>query len=320
VLPEVAHGVEIAPLEGVVERLIGGKQVLFVDGPNVARLRSDPMTTPTVVPMADGAPIAAYDFGGEGPPVLLAHATGFHAHAWLPVIAFLSERFHCYGFDERGHGASPTPPALDFSWVRFGSDARAVAAHFGLERPYAAGHSAGGALLLRAEEDHPGTWRAVWAYEPVVFPPAESTMDNPLAAATRKRKGWFESRQAAHANYASKRPFSEFTPEALDAYLDYGLVDDPAGGVRLACSPEDEARTYEESMRSGIWELLGAVRIPVRGVAGGASDHPPAQLLQGVVERLPDATIEVMDGLGHFGPFEDPYRIAASMAASFTAA
>ena len=280
------------------------------------------MTTPAWVDLDDGATVAAYDFGGSGPPVLFAHATGFHAHSWLPVISRLSDRFHCYAFDERGHGASPTPPNLDFGWARFGADARAVAASFGLSRPFGVGHSAGGALLLRAEEDHAGSWRAVWAYEPVVFPPAESAPEgsviaNPLVATTRKRKGWFESRQAAYDNYVSKPPFASFTAEALAAYLDHGLRADPAGGVVLACSPDDEARTYEGSMVSGIWERLPSVAVPVLGVAGEASDHPPARLLAGVVARLPDARMELMDGLGHFAPFEDPDRVAASIAGFF---
>jgi pimeloyl-ACP methyl ester carboxylesterase len=195
-----------------------------------------------------------------------------------------------------------------------------VSAALGLQRPFAAGHSAGGALLLRAEADHAGTWGAIWVYEPVVFPPSESVVENPLAATTRKRRATFASRQAAYDNYVSKPPFSQFAPEALEAYLDHGLVDDGGGGVRLACLPEDEARTYEGSMTSGVWERLGRVGVPVHGVAGSSSDHPPAALLSAVVSQLPDADIELMDGLGHFGPLESPARVAASIGAFFSTA
>jgi pimeloyl-ACP methyl ester carboxylesterase len=263
----------------------------------------------------DGAVIATYDFGGSGEPLLLAHATGFHAHAWLPVVAHLDHRFHCYAFDARAHGASPTPPSGDFGWRRFGDDARAAAAALGLHRPRAAGHSAGGGLLLAAEEDHPGSWAAIWAYEPVVFPPGPA-LPNPLAASTRRRKGWFVSRQAALDNFSGKLPFKAFSPEALHAYVDHGFVDCDDGGVTLACRPEDEAATYEQAARSGIWEGLPGVGIPVHGVRGSTSDHPPAPLLDRVVARLPAGTIETMDGLGHFGPMEDPARVAASITAA----
>lgn len=271
-----------------------------------------------MVRSADGTPIAAYDFGGSGRPLLLAHATGFHAHCWLPVVERLRDRFHCYAFDERGHGASPTPPNGRFAWELFGEDAIAVAGAFDLDRPVAAGHSAGGGLLLRGEEDQPGSWEALWLFEPVVLPPpgAEVPAANPLAGPTRKRKAWFESRRAAYDNYAGKPPFSAFTADALHAYVEHGFVDDPAGGVRLACAPDDEAATYEGAMTAGIWEGLAKVAIPVVGVAGDSSDHLPAQLLAGVIAQLPHGRTEIMHGVGHFGPFEDPDRVAASIAAA----
>jgi pimeloyl-ACP methyl ester carboxylesterase len=35
-----------------------------------------------------------------------------------------------------------------------------------------------------------------------------------------------------------------------------------------------------------------------------------------LVDRLPDARLEVMPGLGHFGPLQDPDAAVASMLAS----
>jgi pimeloyl-ACP methyl ester carboxylesterase len=276
------------------------------------------MTTPTWVTAADGTALAVYDFGGDGAPVLFAHATGFHAHTWLPVIELLRDGFHCFAFDERGHGASASPENHDFSWRTFGDDARLVAEAVGLDRPFGVGHSAGGALLLAAEQDHPGRWAALWAFEPVVLPPAASSEGSFLAPGARRRRARFDSRQAAYDNYASKPPFNRFTPAALSAYVEHGLVSQPDGTVTLACGPEDEARTYEAAPVSGIWDLLPKVSVPVHGVRGELSDHPPAAFLPETVARLPVATMETMAGLSHFGPFEDPERIAASIRATFS--
>jgi len=274
------------------------------------------MTQTTWVTSDDGARIAAYDFGGEGPPVLFAHATGFHAHAWLPVIAHLRDRFHCFAVDERGHGASPTPASGDFSWHRFGDDARGAAAALGLARPRAVGHSGGGAALLLAEEDHPGSWQELWLFEPVVFdrPPDPP---NPIAAGALKRRRRFESRQAAIDNFASKPPFDAFAADALGAYVAHGFVDDAEGGVTLACRPEDEAATYGGALTPDVWDGLPAVAVPVHVACGGASSHLPSDVLGRAVARLPRGELEIMDGLGHFAPFEDPHRVAASIRATF---
>ncbi len=274
--------------------------------------------TPAWVESTGRSRVAVYDFGGEGPALLFAHATGFHAHLWLPVVDHLRDAFHCYAFDARGHGASPSPPDGDFDWQRFADDALAAGAGLGLSRPAAVGHSMGGAALLLAEEARPGSWSSLWLYEPVVFPPVEGPFRNPLAPQARRRKAWFPSRAAAVDNFSGKPPFDAFTPDALRLYVEHGFVDAPDGGVTLACRPDDEAATYEHAAAAGLWTALPTVTAPVHGVRGEGSDHPPAQILPSVVDRLPRATLETMTGLGHFGPFEDPARVAASIRASLS--
>jgi pimeloyl-ACP methyl ester carboxylesterase len=276
----------------------------------------------------DGAELAVYDFGGDGPDLLLAHATGFHARCWLPVVdrpGGLGEHFHCYAFDERGHGDSPAPPNRDFDWHRFADDALAVVDHFGLTRPFAVGHSCGGALLLLAEAARPGTFRSLYCFEPVVMPidhpPAPGTYDNPLAAGARRRREEFESFDAALANFAAKPPMSSFSPAALDAYVRYGFeqVGDD-GTVRLKCRGEDEAATYEQAAFHGAYSRLGEVHCPVTLACGELTSAFGEDMLELDAARLPSARVEVLAGLTHFGPMEDPALLAARIISAFAAA
>ena len=117
---------------------------------------------------------------------------------------------------------------------------------FGLERPFGVGHSAGAAALLMAEAARPGTFRALYLWEPVVMPvdPPMGPQDNPLTEGALKRRAVFPSREDAYANYASKPPFSQLHPDALRAYVDHGFADLPDGQVTLKCKPEDEALIY----------------------------------------------------------------------------
>ena len=69
-------------------------------------------------PSSDGFDVAAWDLGGDGPPVLMAHATGFHGLVWRPMAADLAD-FHCYSFDERGHGDSARPPEHPYDSLTF---------------------------------------------------------------------------------------------------------------------------------------------------------------------------------------------------------
>lgn len=274
---------------------------------------------PTFVEGSGGTSIATYDFGGDGPDVLFLHATGFHAHTWLPVIERLLDSYRCVAADCRGHGDSASPSDGEFSWRSFGSDALAVVDALSLDRPFGAGHSAGGATLLLAELERPRTFRAVWCYEPVVFP-RPRVAGNSLADGARRRREVFPSRDAAYDNYASKPPFSALAPESLRAYVDFGFEELEDGSVRLKCRGEDEARVYEGGSSHGTFERLGEVQVPVF-IAGGAQPGSFGPAALGAQhERLPKSELEIMEELGHFGPLEDPARIAAAIRRAFSTA
>ena len=60
-----------------------------------------------------GVSIALHDFGGAGAPLLFSHATGFHAHCYLPLARELAHDVHAFGLDYRGHGHSTRPADWD---------------------------------------------------------------------------------------------------------------------------------------------------------------------------------------------------------------
>ena len=268
--------------------------------------------------------LASYDFGGDGPPVLFVHATGLHAHVWLPVISRLRDRFHCYGIDQRAHGDSGPPPDGDFSWATLGPDTLDALEQLRVSDAFGVGHSSGGAALFLAEQRAPGTFAAMWCFEPIAppvdHPIPETAADNSMAAAARRRREVFPNREAAYDNYASKPPFNVVDADALHAYVDYGFDDLEDGTVRLKCRGENEARFYEGSGGHAAFRDLGLVRCPVTLVRGALSAGFPAAFVAPIAERLPDGRVEPMEHLGHFGPMQDPDAIAASIATTFAPA
>ena len=205
-------------------------------GSDEGRLRptapSGRVTTP------DGVGVAYYDFGGGGPPLLLVHATGFCGPVLAPMAVHLRRRFHCVALDLRAHGASDPPPDGDFDWHGFAADVLGVVDLLGLARPSGFGHSCGGAALLLAEEARPGTFAALYCFEPVVYPgddpPAPTIEGNPLAIGALRRRQEFASRRQAIENFEAKAPFDRLSPDALAAYVDNGFTPVVGGGIASA--------------------------------------------------------------------------------------
>lgn len=264
--------------------------------------------------------LAVHALGGTGPPVVLVHPAGFHGRVWKPVADALAAEFTCVAPDLRGHGDSPLPEDDDLHWRGFAADLLALVDDLGLRPPFGVGHSSGATALLLAEETRPGTFRALYCYEPVLIPaepPLGPDPDNWLGERARARRATFTSRAEALTHYAAKPPLSALDPEVLRLYVDHGLQDAGDGTVRLKCRPDDEGRMYEMATAHDAYGRLGRVGCPVTVACGEESEAACTRLLGHLGERLPNIRTETYPRLGHLGPLEDPACVARSIRAAF---
>ncbi len=259
----------------------------------------------------------AYDWGGTGPTLVLAHATGLHAHVWVPLVALLRSSFRCIGVDLMGQGASSLPTDGNTRWDGVAEGLVSVLEHFGLAGRgdvYGIGHSQGGYAVLEAELRRPGTFASAFVHEPVVFPPmpglkpGEPWPDNPMAVLTSRRRRTFASAEAAIANFAKKPPFGECDRSVVQSYVYWGfrptgVVDEDGDAeIELVCSPETEAALFQGSVTdifSRLHELLCPVTYALGEDTGNFGDIVPlaaAATPHGRLLRLPGRT--------HFGILE----------------
>jgi len=281
---------------------------------------------PRFVEGAGGVPIATWELGGAGPPLLVAHATGFHARCMRALAERLADRFRVVGFDCRGHGRSGTPPldpdeagrVASMAWGAFADDALAVVDRLGLHGAAAFGHSCGGALLLLAEQRRPGTFSGIYAYEAVVAPPEARSRGQGLdpAAGARRRRAVFASRADARENYASKPPLSSLRDDVLADYVEGGFADEPDGTVRLRCAPETEAATFSMAAHNDAWEHLGEVACPTTFACGGVDSGFGLERMTDLAGRVQHGRLDQHAGLGHLGPLERPDEVADAVSRS----
>lgn len=288
------------------------------------------MIEPFFVSSTDGVDIATYDFGGDGPLLVFCHATGLCGGVWEPIARRLTDRFHCVALDFRAHGRSELPDGVRLRWEGMGQDLLAVIDEMKIRRNegtdhtvFAVGHSMGGASIVLAELDRPGTITKAWACEPILFPTPEGHVagedivhESPLVAGARRRRSEFDSRQAVIERYSSRPPFDAVDPEALQAYVDYGFADMPDGSVRLRCEPEHEAQVFENSL-CGAFERITEITFPFL-VAASGDGEAPANIAPTVVAANEQFQLLVYPDLTHFAPLEDPKQLAADIAEWFS--
>ena len=276
------------------------------------------------VPSSDGVSVAVHHLAGsaEQPPVLISHATGFHARCYTPLAAALAGRFSVVGHDFRGHGDTDLPADHEVHWGRFGDDAlavaRAVAPDGGL---VAFGHSMGGAALLMAAHRDPGLFAHLVLFEPIAYPALPPTQDggdmaeHPIIQGARRRRRRFGSFDEAYERYLDRPPLSLMAGESLRNYVDYGfravVGDDGEPAVELRCDPEFEAGIFLQGRDNGVWPLLPDIEVNCDLVGGVVQEMQPGSQTKAIAERLPRGRYIYLEHQTHFGPFSHPDEIAA---------
>lgn len=260
------------------------------------------------------------------PDIVFVHATGMNALTYRAVLAPLAERFHVLAIDARGHGLT-TLPAKRFgytSWNRHRDDLLELIETY-LRAPITlAGHSMGATVSLLAAGKRPHLVRALALIEPVILPrgryqtldlpfmPLVMRQTMPIARGAARRRAKFESREAALAALKGRGFFKTFPDETLADYLQDGLIDDPKGGLRLACTPAYEAATFS-AQRNNPWAALP--RAPKSLVVLRAEKHStcPPSVASRIKAIRPDARIATIEGSTHALPMERPDRARAAI-------
>ena len=267
----------------------------------------------------DGEHGVLHDFGGEGPALLLTHGNGLNAAMWTTALPVLQRHRHCFGLDFRGHGASriaSQPLDVDRSHlVAEVLQAVAVINHGPID---AVGHSLGGATLVRAELENPGTFRKLWLFEPVMVPEGSERPDgdHPLVIAARRRRNEFPSLESFVARLRSKPPYSQCEEAAVWGYATLGTRE-VRGGVSLTCSGDIEAEIFSSGTPTDF-NALRSISVPAvvaRGELVGVGNEMPPAMAEPIASHLGKGDLLEMEGLTHFGPMEDGQRIGEAILA-----
>jgi 3-oxoadipate enol-lactonase len=113
------------------------------------------------VTAGDGVEVA-YDAWGrrDGPPVLLIQGLGMDSRGWALQRMAFGRRYLCFAPDNRGVGATGTPPGA-YSLDRMASDAVAVLDAEGVSRAHVVGASMGGVIAQIIGVMHPERTRSL---------------------------------------------------------------------------------------------------------------------------------------------------------------
>jgi pimeloyl-ACP methyl ester carboxylesterase len=249
-----------------------------------------------------------------------SHANGFPASTYRTLFAELSDDYELRYIERIGHD-SRYPVTSD--WPHLVDE---LLADIGrrYERPvWLVGHSLGGYLSLMAALKHPQWVRGVVMLDsPVIAGWRASVLrftqwtglDERLspAAATRKRRRHWSSRDEAWRHFRAKSAFARWDERVLSDYVDFGIPASAADGKRtLAFDRDVEYRIYRTLPRTLGPRLAHGMPVPLGFIAGTHSKEI-RQVGLTATERAACGRIEWMEG-SHLFPMERPIETARAL-------
>jgi 3-oxoadipate enol-lactonase len=274
-------------------------RMLWQLAPVRPRLPGTPRVGPTR--FARNGPVAlAYDLRGRGSPLVLIQGVGVGRWGWEPVADRLARRFQVITIDNRGIGASDTPPG-HYSTRMMADDVLAVLDHAGIQQASVVGTSLGGMIAQELALAHPERVDKLVLVATIPGGPRSRPMPLP----TTYLFAWapFMTSQAKLQQFLR----ATLGPETLRRR--------PKVGRRLAARklahPQSQHAWRAQTEAGMLFNPLGRQRriiqptLVVQGTADQVVDPGNAEVL---ADLVPGARLQRFDGAGHLLYWEQPKR------------
>ena len=230
--------------------------------------------------------------------VLLHHSAGGNLHRWRPWVPALARRHPTLRFDMRGHGGTTSRSASPFVITELAADIARVMDALDIERTHLVGASAGGIVSLQFAHDFPDRLHSLTL---VASTPRLARMGADMDAS-----GWGDTlrREGTRAWLLSDtdKRFGPDTPrEVIQWYADEGARTDASQVLALqACLLAED-----------LSPLLPAINVPTLILAAAGDPITPMDAQELMASQMPQATLEIIGGVGHNMKVEIPDALAA---------
>lgn len=246
----------------------------------------------------------------QAPPLLLIHGSGASGDSWSLVVPALAGHHHVIRVDLPGCGQSPPAPSYDVP-----DQAGRVAAlldDLGLDRVAAIGHSSGGYVVTALAEQRPDLVRSLVLIS--TGPSPDALLPQPFILRFLLGPPFGPLLWSRRSDAVMRSGIKAAMARPVD------IPDDMVAGLRnttyhafRAVSRRNGAYIAERS----VPERLAALQVPVLVIFGAADPRwDPSSARQ--YDKVPDARVELLPGVGHIPMLEEP-ETTSKLLLGFTA-
>jgi pimeloyl-ACP methyl ester carboxylesterase len=263
---------------------------------------------------ADGAGGLRVHWRDEGcrdcPAIILLHGSNASLHAWTPIVARLGGEYRLITYDQPGSGLTGPHPRDDYTAAGMFEALNAVANAARLDHFYLGGNSMGGFVAWRYALAYPERVDGLILIDAAGAPMRAGETPPPLNLGFRLAR-----------NPLLRPLLEQITPRriirksllettAVDAIVDDAMVDRYWELLRFPGNRRAAAIRATTEPETGFADRLGEITDPALLLWGAEDQLIYASAATTFVERLQNAEIVLLDGVGHLPMEEAPDRTA----------
>ncbi len=234
--------------------------------------------------------------------LVMLHGFGANKDNWLRMARHLTDDYTVYAFDLPGHGDSSKPLDIGYSIADQVGYVHAMLDKLELGQVHMMGNSMGGAITALYAATHPERIRSAILFDPAGVFEYDSELvtlvkegDNPLIV---KQPGDFERL----VDFALEK--EPFVPWPIYSVMEERAIANRAVNERIFAAIRDSG--YQPGFRDALEQITAPVLV-VWGRQDRITDYRNGAIF---VERIPDARLELLEGVGHAPMVEVPERSA----------
>lgn len=240
---------------------------------------------------------------GEGPPLLLLHATLSDSRQLRALATRLAEHSTVVSVDRRGSGKSALQePAAPIDVAAHVEDLVRVMIEESLDSAAVVGHSYGGCVALELASRRPELVRGVFAYEP---PYAQ--------VASRPVRGGIEEIGRRTIAARDRGDLGAAAMTFLEGVSGADVVAALGPGARARVEGAGQGAVSDATLLGMDPDGLASISCPVRITTGEASAPTYVEIAEALAARIPNARHTRLPGLEHMAPVLRPDTIAAAI-------
>jgi pimeloyl-ACP methyl ester carboxylesterase len=239
-----------------------------------------------------------HDGPRQGPPLLLVHGSGASGACWGPVVGALAGHHHVIRIDLPGCGQSP--PASSYEAPEQAGRVAALLDNLGLRGVTVAGHSSGGYLATALAEQRPDLVGSMALIS--TGPSLDALRPQPLILRALLAPPLGPLLWPIRSDAMIRKGISATTARPVD------IPDDAVADLKNITY-----RTFRKVLSGygryvgerSVPERLAALDIPLLVIFGAADPrYEPSSAHE--YERVPNARLEMLPGVGHVPMLEAP--------------